>query len=37
LGVVAIDWVTGRFGAGMELARAGLDVQSGLYKPAVVL
>ena len=28
LGAVAIDWVAGRFGASVELARAGLNVQS---------
>lgn len=32
MGVVAIDWVRGRFTVEMELLGDGLNVQSGLHK-----
>ena len=35
MGVVAIDWVRGRFTVEMELLDDGLDVQSGLHKRAL--
>jgi len=35
MGVVAIDWVRGRFTVEMELLGDGLNVQSGLHKRAL--